>query len=657
MMKQKQEKKLGVMPKVTLASLILTLGIVYGDIGTSPLYVMAAVIKSNNGLITSEYVLGGISLVIWTLTLQTTIKYVWQILHADNNGEGGILSLYSLLIKKGKWLIIPAIIGSAALLADGIITPSVTVTSAIEGLKMIIPLSQTTVVIIVAIIITILFLIQRSGTENVGRVFGPVMFVWFSMLGILGLFNITHDWTVLRALNPLYGINLLRTGMLSGNAMIILGAVFLCTTGAEALYSDLGHCGRQNIYYTWVFVKIALVLNYLGQGAVLLMHEGTVLTANPFFLAIPSWMLIFGIGIATLAAIIASQSLISGSFTLISEAIKLRIFPRLQISYPTNVKGQVYIEAVNLMLYLGCMIVLFHFKESAAMEAAYGLSITVAMLMTTILYFNYLRMQKAPFIFSIGFLLTYLVIEGSFLTANIFKFMDGGYITVIFATLIMATMYIWLRGNQITDRLGKDINVYDYRDKILELQKDAEVSRYSTNLVYLTKCADAGIVEREVIHSILERHPKRADIYWFVNIIDDESPFTTEYRVEEIVPNKIIKVQFVLGFRVERKIGRLLREVIEDMIDNEEIPSEHRVYSVDANAKIGDFRFILLEDILSNEGNLSTFDGLILRLKFKIKQYTVSPVKWFGLDTSNVTLEPYPILIGENQKINLQRIK
>lgn len=655
-MKKEMVKQQNTATKVTLGTLILTLGIVYGDIGTSPLYVMSAIIKSNAGIVTSEYVLGGVSLVIWTLTLQTTIKYVWQILRADNNGEGGILSLYSLLAKKGKWLIIPAIIGSAALLADGVITPAVTVTSAIEGLKMVIPFEQSTVVIIVAIIISLLFLIQRSGTDKVGRIFGPIMFIWFATLGIFGFTNLLNDFSILRAFNPLYAIRLLTSGMLSGNAMLILGAVFLCTTGAEALYSDLGHCGRKNIYITWVFVKTMLLFTYLGQGAILLGYEGQHLTQNPFYLAVPSGFLIYGIIIATCAAIIASQSLISGSFTLISEAIKLRIFPRLKISYPSNVKGQVYIAAVNLLLYLGCMVVLFHFKESAAMEAAYGLSITVAMLMTTILYYNYLRMKKVPQIFALLFLLLYAIIEGSFLVANLFKFMDGGYITVIFALAIMAVMYIWMYGNRITDRIAKNVDINDYTPQILALQKDQDVYRFCTNLVYLTKCEEDSMVEQAIIHSILERQPKRAEVYWFVNIIDDDAPYTSTYRIEEIVDDKIIKIQFTLGFRVDRRVGYLLRQVINEMIEEGIIPSEHKIYSVDPEAKVGDFRFVLLEDVLSNDSKLSTFDQLILNLKFKLKQVTVTPAKWFGLSTSNVTVEPYPIIVGENQNITLTRI-
>ncbi|TLG76646.1 KUP/HAK/KT family potassium transporter [Culicoidibacter larvae] len=642
--------------KVTLASLVLTLGIVYGDIGTSPLYVMSAIVTSNGGIVSSDYVLGGVSLVIWTLTLQTTIKYVWQILRADNNGEGGILSLYSLLKNKAKWLIIPAIIGSAALLSDGIITPAVTVTSAIEGLKMVFPLEQGTVVIIVAVIISILFLIQRSGTDKVGRVFGPIMLGWFSMLAILGLINIPQDWGILQAFNPYFGLKLLFTGMLDGKAALILGAVFLCTTGAEALYSDLGHCGRKNIYYTWIFVKTALILNYLGQGAVLLGFEGQMISGNPFFMAMPEWMLLFGIGLATFAAVIASQSLISGSFTLVSEAIKLRIFPRLKISYPSNVKGQVYIAAANLLLYIGCMIVLFHFREASAMEAAYGLSITVAMLMTTFLYFNYLLMKHVPKVFAIGFLCLYLVIEGSFLTANLFKFMEGGYITVIFALVIMGLMYIWMYGNRVTDRIARRVSLKKFTDQFLALQVDNDVERYCTNLVYMTKCEKRNMVEKEVIHSILERQPKRADVYWFVNIIDDDSPFTTEYRVDHIVPNKVIKVQFVLGFRVERKVAMLMRTVVTEMIEKGEIPSEGRIYSMNPDTKVGDFRFVLLEDVLSNEGNLTSFDSMILRLKFKLKQITVTPAKWFGLDTSNVTVEQYPILLGKHQKVDLQRI-
>ena len=644
--------------KITLGTLILTLGIVYGDIGTSPLYVMGAIIKSNNGLVDSAYVLGGVSLVIWTLTLQTTIKYVWQILRADNNGEGGILALYSLISKKSKWLIIPAIIGSAALLADGIITPSVTVTSAIEGLKMMLPLTQTNVVIIVAVIITLLFLIQRSGTDKVGRIFGPIMLLWFATLALLGIFNITKDFSILRAFNPIYGIRLIMTGMLNGNAMLILGAVFLCTTGAEALYSDLGHCGRKNIYYTWIFVKTALILTYLGQGAVLLQHQGQMLDESPFFLAIPQGLLVYGIVIATLAAIIASQSLISGSFTLISEAIKLRIFPRLKISYPSNVKGQVYIGAVNMLLYVGCMIVLFHFKESVAMEAAYGLSITITMLMTTFLYYNYMRMKQVSVVVSLGFLITFILIEGGFLIANLFKFMEGGYITVIFGVAIMSVMYIWMYGNRLTDMLAKRLNLRDYADQIVQLRDDIFYSYFCMNLVYLTKCQEADMVEREIIHSILERQPKRADVYWFVNIIDDDSPFTSEYSVEEIVPNIIFKVQFRLGFRVERKVSKLLREVISDLISSGEFVPERKMYGIESDLTVGDFRFVLLEDVLSSEAGLSGFQQFMLNLKFKLKQLTVTPVKWFGLETSNVKVEPYPILIGnDSQSIKLTRVE
>ena len=647
-------KKISGVHKVTLMSLIVTLGVIYGDIGTSPLYVMSAIIHGNNNIIDATFALGGVSLVIWTLTLQTTIKYVFLTLNADNNGEGGIFSLYTIIRKRAKWLLVPAIVGGAALLADGMITPPVTVTSAIEGLNIIVPLSTNTIIVIVFIIITLLFLFQRFGTAVVGRIFGPVMFIWFLMLATLGTKELVQNFSVIKAINPYYGVKLLITNPMG---VLVLGAVFLCTPGAEALYSDLGHCGKTNIHYTWVYVKICLILNYLGQAAWMIKHNGETLVGNPFFNIMPSWFLLTGVIISTFAAIIASQALISGSFTLVSEAIKLNIFPRLNIFYPTNLKGQLYIPAVNTLLWLGCSLVLFHFKKSSNMEAAYGLSITITMLMTTILYFNYLRVKKVPFIFSALFLGVYLTIEGIFLYANLFKFFHGGYITVMIGCLIMFLMYVWIKGYNIKRSLIENVKIKDYEQQILKLQEDVDIPKYATNLVYLTNASKNDEVERKVIYSILNKQPKRAEMYWFINVLVTDEPYTLEYSVNNVMPDHVAKIQFKLGFRIDQKVNVFLRQVVNDLLNSGELKPYQRGYFSNVENKVGDFRFILIQEVLSNEATLPKFEEFIMNIKLFIKKYTVSPEKWFGLDTSNVEVETVPLILGERTEITLDRVE
>lgn len=650
----RMNKKTGhALNKVTLGTLLITLGIIYGDIGTSPLYVMSAIIHGNKGVINSSYVLGGVSLVIWTLTLQTTIKYVFLTLNADNNGEGGIFSLYTIIRKKAKWLLVPAIIGGSAMLADSMITPSVTVTSAIEGLNSVIPLQTNEIVGIVFVIITFLFLFQRFGTSVVGKVFGPVMFLWFFMLASLGIKEIVKYPVVLKAVNPYYGINLLVT---NPTGILILGAVFLCTTGAEALYSDLGHCGKKNIHYTWIYVKISLILNYMGQAAWLTKHDGQILSGNPFYNVMPSWFLIPGIIISTLAAIIASQSLISGSFTLVSEAIKLNIFPRLNITYPANLKGQLYIPAINMILWLGCAMILFHFKKSANMEAAYGLSITITMLMTTILYFNYLLVKKVPRILALLFFITYCTIEGIFLYANLFKFFHGGYITVLIGLLIMFLMYVWIKGSRIKEGLIENVQIKDYETQIIKLQEDVDIPKYATNLVYLTNTADENEVERKVIYSILNKQPKRAEIYWFINVLVTDEPFTLEYKANSLLPNRAIKIQFKLGFKIDQKVNVFLRQVVNDLLNSGELNPYQKGYFSEAGNQVGDFRFVIIQEALSNEGELPKFQEMIMNLKLFVKKYTVSPARWFGLDTSNVEVETVPLILGKKTVAHLTRV-
>jgi KUP system potassium uptake protein len=639
--------------KVTLATLIVTLGVIYGDIGTSPLYVMSAIIHGNGDIIDYSFVLGGVSLVIWTLTLQTTIKYVFLTLNADNNGEGGIFSLYTIIRKRAKWLLIPAIIGGSALLADGMITPPVTVTSAIEGLVAIVPLKTGEIVSIVAVIITLLFLFQRFGTAVVGKVFGPVMFVWFFMLASLGIKELVKYPVVIKAINPYYGINLLIT---HPTGIMILGAVFLCTTGAEALYSDLGHCGKKNIHYTWIYVKISLILNYLGQAAWLSGHDGQILKGNPFYNIMPSWFLVPGIIISTMAAVIASQALISGSFTLVSEAIKLNIFPRLNISYPADLKGQLYIPAINTVLWIGCMFILFHFKESSNMEAAYGLSITITMLMTTVLFYNYLLFKKVPRIFSILFLGVYCTIEGIFLYANLFKFFHGGYITLIIGMMIMFLMYVWIKGKSIKEGLSENVKIILYKEQLTKLQEDMDIPKYATNLVYLTNTSDVEEVERKVMYSILNKQPKKAEVYWFINVLVTDEPFTMEYKANSIIPNQAIKIQFKLGFKVDQKVNVFLRQVVNDLLKSGELNPYEKGYFSETGNQVGDFRFVIIQESLSNEGELPKFQEFIINLKLFLKKYTVTPAKWFGLDTSNVEVETVPLVLGKKVTPKLTRV-
>ncbi len=649
-MKTKNGKEL-----VTIGSMLVALGIVYGDIGTSPLYVMRSILEANHGIVTQELIYGAVSLVFWTLTLQTTLKYVIFTLQADNHGEGGIFSLYTLVRKRAKWLIIPAVIGGAALLADGMITPAVTVTSAIEGLELVVSLTRIEIVGIVLVILAILFIFQQFGTKAIGKIFGPLMFIWFGMLAVLGFVHFLDHLPIIAALNPYYGLKLLVT---NPQSVYLLGAVFLCTTGAEALYSDLGHCGRRNIHYTWFFVKICLVFNYLGQGAWLMQYVGKEVTINPFFGLMPSWFLLIGIAIATVAAIIASQALISGSFTLVSEAIKLNVFPRLSVRYPNDSKGQIYVPTINYSLWLGCSLLVLYFQDSAKMEAAYGLAITVTMLMTTILLYQFLRLKGHSQWQAVPLLLLFGGIELSFLYANLFKFINGGYITILVAGLILILMFIWIRGGIVKNRYQEYVPFYAYREQFQSLQRDDDLKRYATHVVYLSEAEHDGEIEAKILYSIFNKRPKKANFYWFVHIRVTDEPYTNEYRVTTIVPNQIYRVEFILGFRVQQRINIFLRQVIHDLQASGEFQWQPKDYMLTTNQRetFGDFRFVLLQEVLSNESGLSYWDERMFVWRATIKRMTVSPAKWFGIDTSNVDVETVPIRIGDYETHKLERV-
>jgi KUP system potassium uptake protein len=639
--------------KLSAAGLLISLGIIYGDIGTSPLYVFKAIVGPQR--ISETLVLGGVSLIFWTLTLQTTLKYVVITLQADNKGEGGIFSLFSLVRRKAKWLILPAIIGGCALLADGIITPPITISSAVEGLQTFYP-HLPTVGIVIAIIGG-LFIIQQFGSSIVGKAFGPIMFLWFTMMGVLGMLFIIQEPSIFKALNPYYGYVLLST---NHSAFIILGAVFLCTTGAEALYSDLGHCGRDNIRISWIYVKTCLILNYLGQAVWLLQHNGRVMNlniANPFYAIMPQWFLIFGIGIATVAAVIASQALVSGSFTLISEAAKLNLWPKVRINYPTEQKGQLYVPSVNWILCAGCIIVVLIFRHSDRMEAAYGLSITVAMLMTTILVSKFLKKRKFPnYIIGI-FLTVYLFIEGNFLAGNLFKFVHGGWFTLTIGFFLFTIMWTWHTARRIRNRYVKFVEIEDYFGIIKELSDDETVPKYASQLVYLTSANFDSEIESKIIYSILQKQPKRADVYWLVHVDVVDEPYKREYEVDFLVPNKLIRIDFKLGFRVEQQINLLFRKVVEELVKNGEVDITSKYKSLNKHKIVGDFRFVVIEKVISRSHNLSLYERFIMDFYLQLKKISLSEERGFGLDLSFVTVEKVPLMLSAPDTVELDRVK
>ena len=636
--------------RLSMGGLLISLGIIFGDIGTSPLYVFKAIFSQ--GIIQKDLVIGSISCVIWTLTLQTTVKYVLITLNADNKGEGGILSLYSLVKRRGRWLIIPAIIGASTLLADGMITPAITISSAIEGLAIHYPDLPTVPIVIT--IITLLFIIQRFGTTVVGKIFGPLMFVWFSTIGILGLSYIKFAPEVLQAFNPMLAI---QTLIDHPEALFIIGAIFLCTTGAEALYSDMGHCGKQNIRISWIFVKAVLILNYLGQGAWLIMHESQSLgTNNPFFLIMPDWFLLYGIGLATLAAVIASQAMISGSFTLISEAVRLNIWPKVTIRYPSNQKGQLYVPSINLILFAGCMLIIAVFRESSRMEAAYGLAINLTFLATSILLLFYMHRRRVHKALIILFAIIYFIIESTFLLANMAKITHGGWLTLLLASTIFLIMYCWYKARKIKNTYVKFEKVDKYFPVITELSHDHTVPTFASQLVYLTSANDDHEIETKIIYSILNKKPKRADVYWLVHVDVLDIPYNRAYNVVHLVPNKLIRIDFKLGFREEQRISLLFRKVVEELVKNGEVDITSQYTTLKNHHIPGDFNFVVLEKVFNITSDMTWSNKIIMEIYKSLKHFSLSEEKGFGLDSSFVTLERVPLNIPNTEQINLKRL-
>jgi KUP system potassium uptake protein len=631
-----------------MLGMLITLGIVFGDIGTSPLYVMKTIMNAGAGY-DANYIIGAVSCIIWTLTLQTTVKYVLIALRADNKGEGGILALYALVRKHGhKWLYVVAIIGASTLVADGIITPSITVVSAIEGLKAVD--AATPVVPISIAIISVLFFIQQFGTSMIGKSFGPIMFLWFLMLALMGSMHITQCPFILKAFNPYYAVHLLAN---NPNWFLILGAVFLCTTGAEALYSDLGHCGRKNITISWLYVKVSLILNYLGQGAWIITHAGHIdAGVNPFYAIMPREFLLIGIVMATMAAVIASQALISGSFTIFSEAVNLKFWPQLRIKYPTNVKGQLFIPSVNTFLYVFCIITILIFETSSHMEAAYGLSITITMLMTTLLLAFYLNTRGISKIIVVPFVAFFGVIESLFLTANMFKFIHGGWFTIMLASAFCTVMYVWYNAYKIRAKYLEFNKIDRYLDVISDIKNDESIPKFATNVVYVSRSESENFIESKVIYSMIHKQPKRADHYWLFHFEYLDDPDTLDYTFTPLIDDTLFRINVRIGFRVQPYMTLYLRQIIEDLVNEGKFDITSGYDSLRKRKMAGDFHFIVIHRIFYPASSDSGRDNVIMNLYALFKHLGITEEHALGLDTSNVTVEKVPLIIKHRKDSN-----
>ncbi|QQV03313.1 MULTISPECIES: KUP/HAK/KT family potassium transporter [Chryseobacterium] len=629
--------------KLSFVGVIVSLGIVFGDIGTSPLYVMKAIVNARKeGALMpfDEYIEGALSCIIWTLTLQTTVKYVIIALRADNKGEGGILSLYSLVKRlKKKWLYVIAIIGASTLVADSVITPSLTVMSAIEGLQIYNP--KTPVVYITLVILFVIFLVQQFGTASIGKFFGPIMVTWFVVLGGFGAMHIFDHLEILKAFNPMYAYNLITH---SPSAIIIMGAVFLCTTGAEALYSDLGHCGAKNIRVSWIFVKIMLILNYLGQGAWLLDNYQKVFTGvNPFFGIMPEWAVLPGVVLATAAAIIASQAVITGSFTMFSEAMSISFWPNQHIEYPSGIKGQMYIPRINWGLMFLCFIVVLYFQKSEHMEAAYGLTITITMLMTTILLTYWLSRTRLNKVLIFGFVAVYLTIESGFFYANVLKFFDGGWLTIVLGGFIAVCMYAWYNGRLLKANFTNYVKIDKYVSIIKDMKLDETIPKYCTNLAYLSRAKRHDEIESKIIYSIIKKQPKRADHYFILSIVNQEDPYTFKYSIDEILPGTIYKINFLLGFKVDRRINDYFNMVLKDMMAEGTIPSRSSHPSLRAHNIPPDLKYVIIDNTYINDILLTVKQKITLNIYNFVKYIGSDDFKSWGVTSHNVIVESAPL--------------
>lgn len=637
--------------QVKPAGVLIAIGIVFGDIGTSPLYTLNALFHAGEQ-VTKAKALGILSCIIWTMTLQTTLKYILITLQADNHGEGGIFSLYTLIRRYfGKWLIVPAVLGGAFLIADGIITPPISVSSAIEGLQKFDP-ELNTVPIVIAIIIG-LFLIQQLGTQQIGKFFGPVMLIWFTFIGVIGMMALQSNWGVLKAINPAYAYNLLVN---YPSGFWLLGGIFLCTTGAEALYSDMGHVGRNNIRVSWVYVKVCLVLSYAGQTAWLI-SAGEANTISPFYNIIPQSIYIPSVILASMATVIASQALISGCFTLVNEAIRLGVWPRNKVIFPGTMRGQMYIPFFNWFLMVACILMVLHFRESKNMEAAFGLSVTLTMLITTFLMALYLRVRRIGWHWIILITTVFLAVEISFLTANLQKLHEGGWIMLVVGALLAGTMMTWQQGRKMQGKLIRMAEVTPIvSQKLADLSTNYAIRSYATNLIYLTSSEKPDWVEERSLNSIFNSPAKRADVYWFIHVKVTDEPYTLQYEAHTLSKNDAYFVTIHVGFRVEPKVDLFFRRIADELLRTGELEYEKTEEKKYDRRDIGDYRFIVGNSYLSYDNKLSYWKNLLIKSYYNLKLVGVQEGVNYGLDESNVIYEKYPLVYEPINTYPMERI-
>ncbi|KFI64259.1 KUP/HAK/KT family potassium transporter [Bifidobacterium cuniculi] len=656
--------------KVSLAMAIVALGVVYGDIGTSPLYTMQTFLAGQGGVAHADAtaVIGMLSLVFWTMTLITTIEYVLICMRVDNKGEGGIFALYSLLRKYGAWLIVPAMVGGAAFLADSVLTPAMSISSAVEGLETLPALqgvfdaNPNLTVMIALVIILAVFAVQSRGTERIGKVFGSTVLVWFLFIAVTGAVSMAGNPEVLRALNPAYGIEFLVSGD-NHAGLALMGTVFLSITGAEALYSDMGHVGRGSIYVTWPFINLALVLSYFGQGAWIIrtLENPAFVRAggapNPFFAMMSPQVRTMAVVLSVVAGVIASQALISGAFTIVSEATRLNWMPHLQVRYPARTRGQLYIPTVNCVLCAATVTVLLVFGSSERIAAAYGLALTVTMVMTSILvtvYLWHVRSKVAAVVFAVVFP-TIMVL---FFVASMAKFLHGGWFTLLLTLAILTVMATWDEGTRLERAQRRHMQPDECLPVLRRLHEDASVPMYAENIVYLTSDQDMKRIDTDVFFSIFADHPKRARAWWIVSVQTTDAPFTREYQVEDYGTDYLFRVRISLGFKVSQSIPAYLHQIMHDLLREGRLPQQHTRYpKVDADPEIGPIRYVLIHKELMPESKVSQRGAMALRIKYAIRHVAGSPVKWFGLAPYNPVTEVQPLFLATVRPPRLKQVE
>ena len=655
--------------RISLGMCIVALGVVYGDIGTSPLYTFQTFVAGQGGIqrVDRAAVLGMLSLVFWSITLITTVKYVLVALRIDNKGEGGIFALYTLVRRYGKWLAIPAMLGGAAFLADSVLTPAVSISSAVEGLKTIPVLEPVfrengnLTMVITFVIILILFAVQSRGTERIGKVFGSVVMVWFAFLAVMGLYCIGNDWSIFEALNPVYGIRFLFSPQ-NPVGLTIMGTVFLSTTGAEALYSDMGHVGRGNIYATWPFINIALVCNYFGQGAWILRNKNNpalqgVDGLNPFFQMMPTTVRYVAVILSVTAGVIASQALITGAFTMVSEATGLNWMPHLQVRYPARTRGQLYIPTINWVLCVATLTVLVLFKDSEHISAAYGLALTVTMITTTVLLADYLWHDKKR-VGAVVFAVIFLAIQILFFMASMAKFMHGGWFTMLLTAAILYIMYTWDQGTKVERSQRRHMTAKECLPALDMLHNDFRIPYFADNLVYLTSDAEMRRLDTDIFFSIFANHPKRARAWWAVSVQTTDAPYTRKYSVENFGTNYLFRVRMKLGFKVDQNVATYLHQIMHELIDSGELPKQPSIYpKVDEDPQIGTITYVLVHKALMPESKIDSRGALSLKVKYAIRKLAGSPIKWFGLAPYNPIVEVQPLFVSTRSVPKLTRVR